>query len=541
MKPSPASLGRSRARATARATARALREASELREANALLETRVQACQHLIGYGFKDKGLIREALTPRRNQRLAIAGDKAADLQTATQWYRSNGTSGPLTPLQWQGIRIGLLCNANLAQAGSRLRILDGGPLSYGDSTIATTVEAIIGAVWFDSRGDPAALASVMRAFGLTTHPLLSSHPPFTVNNTAHGQPIWSHRPLPTRYFNGHHFPLLQLLFSHEHKRVSPTETLPAAMWSRLRSILFTPKIAVDTAQQPVAAPPQGEQEHAAQEHPAQEPRPRKSTEAPEQHASAPVPAANKQTDTGHSGSEPNGTLPAPHPVVSSGQGQGLWHPWDTEWHRIGRFIFAASAWGPGGAEKWILLKRLDGHRKLLAKLPDRSLKNIPDDHSTTGVYLASHSADEPRDKLLANWIALLQPSRNRLKNKWKRRSITPEEDRLRRRLEKQLSKIWRARLKLWLPPTATQLPTSSSPEPGPSSASPPSRSPVTPAVDSMGSLTALPPADQRPEMSDSVLWTTNVAQRKSVDWKHYLSKPTTPDEENIQSEARKL
>ncbi|KAH8742850.1 ribonuclease III domain-containing protein [Diaporthe sp. PMI_573] len=181
----------------------------------ALIQTHVENCQRIIGYRFRDPGLIREALTPfgSRNQRLAIAGDKVADLQLAARWYDSKGR---LTPLQWELMKRALLSNTNLASVCFRLRIQDCtlSPCST-DRSMATTIEAIIGAVWLDSKRDLAAVASVMDRFGLTRHPLLPSPSPSTITANQPPCEIRSSRPLSNCFFIGHHLALLQLLFSH--------------------------------------------------------------------------------------------------------------------------------------------------------------------------------------------------------------------------------------------------------------------------------------------------------------------------------------
>lgn len=518
-----------------------VRRARDLALANALVrlrETHVQQCQHIIGYTFNNKELIREALTPgsgvKGNQRLAVAGDKAADLHLATQWYYgTSGTKWPLTPAQWSYMKADLLSNANLAKVGFSLRMLDGGagasPCS--SSAMATAVEAVIGAVWFDSKGDPAALRSVMQKFGLTTHPLLSHRPP-------EKPAIWSDRLLPTRFFNGHHSALLQL--------GKGPDTLPTGVWSRFKSILFTPKVVVDTAQESFAAPPG--RKHNRQ---GQEPRPRKSTKAPEQHASAPVPATNKQTPPAHSSSTRNSSPPTQASIACSARRRDLLFAWslkkDAERKRISWFIWSVE-WDESmiSADRENMLDRLKGHRKLLDTFPNKSLKDIVDDSSTSGLYLTKHSADEPYDNILAQHIKFVARVLRRLNQRSQRGRRPPDEEDLRQKTAAQLRDLWRARLELWLPPNAqaSRMPTSL-PESGPTSASPsepPSPGlPATPAIDSMESLNPLPPGDPRPDRPDSVLWTTKVAQRKSVDWKHYLSKPTTAHDGVMQSESRKL
>ncbi|KAG8157070.1 hypothetical protein KVR01_013060 [Diaporthe batatas] len=302
------------------------RKTSDL--ADALLEARVQKCEQIIGYTFKNRALIREALVHQRatNQRLALAGDKAADLVLAAHWYRTrHSETGHLAPRQWAGLKNDLLSNANLANVGQRLRILGASHIHSGPAR-ATTVEAVMGAVWLDSdHGPAAALESVMRTFGLLTHPLLLS--PTTARPTLDGSATWSHQHLPARFFNG------------RHPACHPARHSLPGLWSRLKSLLFTSKSTVDTAH-----------EHHGLE----------------QHASAAVPSTNKQTATPYPGPEPDSTLPAPNSVVQSGRaptadspaGRGGtftgWYSWDTEWARVNSFIVAVAN-DPSNLDKRLL------------------------------------------------------------------------------------------------------------------------------------------------------------------------------------------
>lgn len=505
-------------------------------------EARLEKCQRIIGYTFKDQKLITEALTPctSASRRLALTGDRAADLHLATQWY---GSDGRLRPVQWQRMKIDLLANTSLASVGWRLRIQQCTLVSCGMENMATTVEAIIGAVWLDSKGDFAALESVMHRFGLASHPLLSRdplrHPTTTTTTTDQGE-IWSNRHLPSRFFDGHHLALLQLMSRQSQLFTVParhsdlsrcerdgdqaTETLPTGMWSRLRSFLFTPRSTADAA--PESVPDRPARKH---NHHVREPSPGKSTKLPAQYAPSPVLATIKQTDPGR-------------PDESTGC-----HPEDTEWNRIQHFIRAVVT-EPSRklADRKSLLHRLYGHRHVLASLPDRSLKNISNERSTAGVYLAAHCTDETYDNILSQHIRLMARELRRLNHIKQRRRMQPQESWLRMRVIAQTHKLWRARLELWLPPDAQASEMSTSfPESGPPSPSQPktpsSDLPKTAAVNSRRSAIVLPSEDHRPERSSPVLWTSNVAQRKSVDWKYYLENSTRANEPTMQSEGRKL
>ncbi|KAJ5266537.1 hypothetical protein N7478_009345 [Penicillium angulare] len=115
------------------------------------------AIERVIGYQFHDRGLMEEALEERGlasagNERLALLGDKVLALMLIYRWYREGNTTA-------QGTHIlrDYACNKQLS---SRARALDLQEFVHPrldlergvpDSTLATTVEAILGAVWLDS------------------------------------------------------------------------------------------------------------------------------------------------------------------------------------------------------------------------------------------------------------------------------------------------------------------------------------------------------------------------------------------------------
>lgn len=527
-------------------------------------QARVETCQRIIGYRFKNINLIEEALTPKAsfNQRLALAGDRAADLQLVARWY---GNKGSLTPWQWDKIKGALLGNTNLAQVGKRLRIQDCLPTRCTDDKMATTVEAIIGAVWMDSEQDLAAVGSVMDRFGLTRHPLLPSHLPSPTTTDQPPCEIRSSRLLPDRFFTGHHLGLLQLLFSygqssvvhqragqhtnllhHEQRREAATERLPTDMRTRPKHILLAPQTIIEKAQKWVAARIGRKNEHLGQEPSAREP-----SELPVQHAPAPVPATKGQTKAGNRVSALESTLPVQHPVTQSGcrsnvAGQhdeptGL-HIKDTEWTRITWFIWSISRtilFEPSNRRKRGLRRLIYGlqtHRRVLAKLPDSSLKNIPDDRWPDGVYLTTHSSDRAYDKALVLHIQSMTQHYYRIKRMRKRRTLQPEEESIRTRVAKRLRELWMERLKLWLPKDAQEnhIPTFSA-DLGPaselSSETTLSGSTVPAAVDSTGEPTISSAEDKRPHKPGRVLWTIDAGQNTSVDWKQYLRKPPSQTE----------
>lgn len=532
---------------------------------------RVETCQRIIGYRFRNIDLIEEALTLKAslNQRLAIAGDRAADLQLVARWY---GKTGHLTPWQWDKIKGALLGNTNLAQVGKRLRIQDCLPQPCSDENMATTVEAIIGAVWMDSEKDLAAVGSVMDRFGLTRHRLLPSPPPSPTTTTTDQPPyeIWSSRPLPDRFFTGHHLGLLQLLFRygqssavqqragqhrnllhHEQRREEATERLPTDMWTRPKHILLAPQIMIEKAQKWIAARVGRKDEHLGQEPSACEP-----SEIPVQHAPAPVPATKEQTNTGHRVSALESTLPVQHPVTQRGCRSNLagqhdeptsLHTKDTEWSRTNWFIWSiqetlryqrkSSSRDRLGRERLgIQIRRLKDHRAVLAELPDRSLKNIPDDCWPDGVYLTAHSSDEAFDKVLVMHIILMTQQWYRMRRAKRRRTLQPEEESIRKRGKEQLRQLWLERLNLWLPTNAqdNRRPTSST-DLGPTSelssetTLPGSKVPA--AVDSTGEPTVFRAENKRSHKPGRVLWTIDAGQNTSVDWKQYLRKPASQNE----------
>lgn len=531
-------------------------------------KARIETCQRIIGYRFKNQRYIREALTIHGSlhKRLALVGDRAADLQLVARWYDNKDH---LERYQWTLMKAALLNNKRLAEVGLRLRIHEC-TLSPCDNSasMATTIEAILGAVWYDSSHDFVVVSSLVDRLGLMNHALL--RPAHTADQLLGD--IRSSRSLPARFFVGHHLGLLQLLFKHSHSfvlqqqsgqhsssnlsrhepaRYAVTGRLLGRLWSRIKRVLPAPNHVSEMVHRWNAAPAIGKNEHHGQGP--------SSVDAanlpdPKQDGSANTLAADEQTSVNPHDPGPGSSLAGGH------EGPTGWHEKDTEWKRMGLFM-----WSVGLHLKWkgrrmqkraeqttlqttfSMLDQLARHRKMLRNLPERSLKSMPSDFRTDSVYLMTEPADEVSDRSFALQAMLLQRQYHRLRQKWERRRraarpARPEEledDRTMRLVRTQLAKVWRARLELWLPPEAQaeaqehRVPTSLPNSGHTSATSSETRRPglpVTAAVDSTNISNAAPAEDKRPHKPGSVLW-TNAVQHQSVDWKQYLRKPTTQNE----------
>lgn len=510
----------------------------------------IETCQQIIGYRFRNTKYLRQALVPVQsiNRRLALVGDKVADAQLVGRWYVDKKRP---SPGQWALVRNSLVSNMNLAEVGLRLRIRDCtfprcGP---GDS-MATTVEAIIGAVWLDSKRDFGAVNAVMERLGLTKHALIRSpNATFTTNQPrCEIQPIQSSRSLPDRFFVGHHVGLLQLLFKHsqpftvqqrtgQHANLSPYEPAREAAAMDITS---------ETAQKRTAAPVARKHKHRGQE-----PGPFSDTSPPKRQAPEHVLATGEQTNAEHDDSALDSAPPEQQPVTLGGHGSSLaarhdgsrgCHREDTEWNRLGYFIWAVrkdTRQRPGDQNK--MLRRLRAHNRVLLKLPGKSLKNMPNDFPADGVFLRTHCQDPKADRSLAlQALALIRPY-ERLCIMHRKGTLRTEEERQLPLVRNQLIRVLRARLKLWLPPSLPKNANKnqispSLPNPGQPSANssekPESSLPATAAVDSTRVSTAEPCEHKSPHRPGSVLWTTHTTQHKSVDWKQYLSKPASKNQE---------
>ncbi|KAL8848701.1 MAG: hypothetical protein Q9221_006311 [Calogaya cf. arnoldii] len=139
----------------------------------------VQGVQDIIGYTFADPYLVHEAISaagsivsagPRRfpngNKRLAILGDTVLQLALAEDWYDGNEPRAT-----FDGIRQRIASNGNLHSTGLANNLdafvnLAGGGRTVSPITMAATVEAVIGAVYLDSK-NMHAVKDVMQTLGL--------------------------------------------------------------------------------------------------------------------------------------------------------------------------------------------------------------------------------------------------------------------------------------------------------------------------------------------------------------------------------------
>lgn len=144
--------------------------------------------EDVIGHHFHDQGLLQEALeesglASAGNERLALVGDKILALMLLRRWYREGNTTGISTPSRMdtrliyteQGTSLlqTYACNKQLTSMARDLdlqRFIHQRPdlgRNVPDSTLATTVEAILGAVWLDSNEDVQQVNEVMEKVGL--------------------------------------------------------------------------------------------------------------------------------------------------------------------------------------------------------------------------------------------------------------------------------------------------------------------------------------------------------------------------------------
>jgi len=147
-------------------------------------EANVAACEAIIQYEFNDKLLCLKALKAsgleliwqnnltrvEKNDRLAVLGDNVTRAHCCRRWFRTGRSKG-----QWTQAEQALLSNANLSAVGYAHAlhgcvILNDGTPSVSSKTMATTIEAICGAVFIDGGDD--ALGAVLATLGLT-HPFL--------------------------------------------------------------------------------------------------------------------------------------------------------------------------------------------------------------------------------------------------------------------------------------------------------------------------------------------------------------------------------
>jgi ribonuclease-3 len=148
--------------------------------------------QNAIGYTFSKPGLLREALdttglrTAESNQRLAMLGDALLKVVLLDDWYPGGSAKGTcatrfLGKCQLTDIVSGegnslvstIGSNANLAvtarDAGIEKHVVvhPGHRGKISEKTLATTVEAILGAVYLDSEKNVDSVSLTMTMLGL--------------------------------------------------------------------------------------------------------------------------------------------------------------------------------------------------------------------------------------------------------------------------------------------------------------------------------------------------------------------------------------
>jgi len=147
-------------------------------------ESKITICESIISYDFSDKLHCAIALNTfatmapiqetyqrlPRNDGMAVYGGTVAASCLCRKWLDNDLQKG-----QWDIIRQSVLGNSNLSTVGfahnlDRCVNLNPGTLTVSAKTMATTIQAILGAVHVD--GGDAALAQVMASLGLT-HALL--------------------------------------------------------------------------------------------------------------------------------------------------------------------------------------------------------------------------------------------------------------------------------------------------------------------------------------------------------------------------------
>ncbi|GAD99410.1 hypothetical protein SNOG_02027 [Paecilomyces variotii No. 5] len=144
--------------------------------------------ENSIGYHFKDLDLLNEAFLAAGassaenytypsfdgNKRLAFVGDSVLRLMVADEWFPSGtGTASANKLLEEYG------SNEKLSETAKAHRLQDyliRNPAQRGvdaRTTLASTTEAVIGAVWIDSGKDLVATRRVVKKLGLLPKPLI--------------------------------------------------------------------------------------------------------------------------------------------------------------------------------------------------------------------------------------------------------------------------------------------------------------------------------------------------------------------------------
>jgi ribonuclease-3 len=133
------------------------------------------------GYTFKDQSLPEEAILaagassqrndvegdPRGNKRLALIGDALIRLEIVDQWHATG-----VPPSQTQKFVSRRASNKNLERIGreaglAKYIITHPGQKNAGRTTLASAVEALVGAAWLDSNKDFTAVRMIVRTLSI--------------------------------------------------------------------------------------------------------------------------------------------------------------------------------------------------------------------------------------------------------------------------------------------------------------------------------------------------------------------------------------
>ncbi|OJD32590.1 rnase iii [Diplodia corticola] len=145
----------------------------------------MQQVERVLGYEFSNSKLRDEALLAagtsvsdpkvrgdlRGNKRLAMVGDAVLQLVVLEKWYGEGTDPSVGNKLLKETVsNAALRVRASKAHLQHMIRL---NPCQKGEApqeTLASTVEALVGAVWFDSSGDIDMVREVMAKLGVFRH-----------------------------------------------------------------------------------------------------------------------------------------------------------------------------------------------------------------------------------------------------------------------------------------------------------------------------------------------------------------------------------
>ncbi|CAN8101670.1 unnamed protein product [Discula destructiva] len=170
-------------------------------------------CQHILGYQFKDISLLQRALSVRTVpwKILATAGDTYVQAALIDRWYE-RAERGELTSNDFATIRSNTLTNHSFCKVGYKKGLVHcTTPRATTDDQMATTVEAVLAAVYRDSLFedgvrkplDHNAFMAVVARLGIN-HPLIASASDLRWAL----EPITTTRRIPYFFTKGNHFAL---------------------------------------------------------------------------------------------------------------------------------------------------------------------------------------------------------------------------------------------------------------------------------------------------------------------------------------------